>query len=161
MLVCPAFQSDVERLLLALNSRPAEEKPAEPPFHFDGKHILIAEDNEINMEIAVGLLEPTGAQISTAYNGREAVEKFKASSEGFFDLILMDVQMPEVDGCSAAREIRALPRTDAKMVRIFAMTANALEEDKKRCYDSGMDAHIGKPFSLEDIIQEYVKKGKE
>lgn len=161
MLVCPAFQSDVERLLLSLNSRPAEEKPAEPQFHFDGKHILIAEDNEINMEIAVGLLEPTGAQISTAYNGREAVEKFKASSEGFFDLILMDVQMPEVDGCSAAREIRALPRTDAKMVRIFAMTANALEEDKKRCYDSGMDAHIGKPFSLEDIIQEYVKKGKE
>lgn len=160
-LVCPAFQSDVERLLRELNSETIEEQSAEQPFSFDGKQILIAEDNEINMEIAVGLLETTGAQISTAYNGREAVEKFQASPEGFFDLILMDVQMPEVDGCSAAREIRALPRTDGKTVRIFAMTANALEEDRKRCFDSGMDAHIGKPFSLDDIIREYAKTEKE
>lgn len=161
ILVCPAFQSDVERLLRELNSELVEEQPAELPFSFDGKHILIAEDNEINMEIAVGLLESTGAKISTAYNGRVAVEKFQASPEGFFDLILMDVQMPEVDGCSAARKIRALLRTDAKTVRIFAMTANALEEDRKRCFDSGMDAHIGKPFSLDDIIQEYAKTEKE
>lgn len=160
-LVCPAFQSDIERLLRELNSEAIEEQPAEQTFGFDGKHILIAEDNEINMEIAVGLLETTGAQVSTAYNGREAVEKFQASPEGFFDLIMMDVQMPEVDGCSAAREIRALPRTDAKTVRIFAMTANALEEDRKRCFDSGMDAHIGKPFSLDDIIREYAKTEKE
>ena len=161
ILVCPAFYSDVERLLRDFNFEAVEAQPSEQTFSFNGKHILIAEDNEINMEIAVGLLEMTGAQISTAYNGREAVEKFQASPEGFFDLILMDVQMPEVDGCSAAREIRALPRIDAKTVRIFAMTANALEEDRQRCFDSGMDAHIGKPFSLDDIIHEYAKTEKE
>ena len=74
-------------------------------------------------------------------------------------LILMDVQMPEMDGCDATKKIRTLSRADAKTVRIIAMTANVLEEDRKRCLNSGMDAHIGKPFSLEDIAREYNQIG--
>ena len=82
---------------------------------------------------------------------------FEASEEGFYQLILMDMQMPEMDGCHATQVIRALPRRDAKTVRIFAMTANAMLEDKQKCLESGMDAHIGKPFNVEDIIREYTR----
>ncbi|RHP36498.1 hybrid sensor histidine kinase/response regulator [Lachnotalea sp. AF33-28] len=156
-LICPPFRTDVIELLQELESDAAAKKAEDQAFSFDGIQILIAEDNEINMEIAVGLLEITGAQTHTAYNGREAVERFQASPEGFFDLILMDIQMPELDGFGATEAIRALPREDAKTIRIFAMTANALAEDKKKCLESGMDAHIGKPFSIGDIIREYIR----
>ena len=157
MLVCPAFQSDVRRLLQELKSEAAVQKAAERPATFDGMQILVAEDNEINMEIAMGLLESYGAHISTAYNGLEAVKLFESSPVGFFDLILMDMQMPEMDGCSATRKIRSLPREDAKIVRIIAMTANVLEEDKKRCLESGMNAHISKPFMVEDVYKRYLE----
>ena len=154
-LICPPFRTDLVSLLQELKSEGVVKKPVGKRFGLAGVHILIAEDNEINMEIAVGLLEDAGAKIFTAYNGREAVEQFQASEEDFFDLILMDMQMPEMDGCHAAQVIRALPRKDAKTVRIFAMTANALLEDKKKCLESGMDAHIGKPFKVDEIIREY------
>ena len=159
MLVCPAFQSDVERLLHELESGAIAEKTGEQLASFDGMNILVAEDNEINLEIAAGLLENAGAHICTACNGKEAIKQFDSSQVGFFDLILMDVQMPEMDGCDATKKIRTLSRADAKTVRIIAMTANVLEEDRKRCLNSGMDAHIGKPFSLEDIAREYNQIG--
>ena len=159
MLVCPAFQSDVERLLHELESGAIAEKTGEQLASFDGMNILVAEDNEINLEIAAGLLENAGAHICTACNGKEAIKQFDSSQVGFFDLILMDVQMPEMDGCDATKKIRTLSRADAKTVRIIAMTANVLEEDRKRCLNSGMDAHIGKPFSLEDIAREYNRIG--
>lgn len=155
ILVCPPFHTDIDRLLREIDAGYAGEPLAAVSIGLAGKQILIAEDNNINMEVAAGLLEGAGARIHTAYNGREAVERFKASPEGFFDLILMDMQMPELDGYGATQAIRALPREDARTVRIFAMTANALEEDKKRCLESGMDAHIGKPFAIEDIIQAF------
>ena len=136
------------------------EQEAEQSFRFDGVRVLIVEDNEINLEIAVGLMEMTGAEIYTARNGREAVEQFQASKEGFFGLVLMDMQMPEMDGCTATRAIRALPRADAMTVRICAMTANALDEDRKKCLESGMDAHIGKPFTIEDIVRAYQQAEK-
>lgn len=160
-LLCPAFRTDIQTLLNELDAAPeAAEKSADLSFSFDGKKVLIVEDNSINMEVAAGLLESVGADIHTAFNGLEAVEQFRNSAEGFFDLILMDMQMPEMDGCSACRTIRALPRKDAETVLIFAMTANAIDEDKKRCLESGMDAHIGKPFTLEDIAREYIETMK-
>lgn len=157
MLLCPAFPGDLKRLLEQLASgaagMPSPEPPPEPALQ--GKRILIAEDNEINMEIAAGLLENAGAQVHSACNGREAVERFAASPAGFYDLVLMDMQMPEMDGCAAALAIRGLGRADAATVRIFAMTANAMKEDIQRCLASGMDAYIGKPFTLADIIRSY------
>lgn len=163
VLMRPAFHEDVKLMLEQLEFGTVEESPPEPPPALQGKHILIAEDNEINMEVAAGLLESAGAQIQGACNGREAIERFASSPEGYFDLILMDMQMPEMDGCSAARAIRELKRDDAKSVLIFAMTANALEEDMEKCLESGMDAHIGKPFVLEDIVRQYIQaqNGKE
>ena len=160
MLVCPAFQSDVERLLHELESETIAEKTGEQLVSFGGMNILVAEDNEINLEIATGLLENAGAHICIARNGKEAIKQFDYSPVGFFDLILMDMQMPEMDGCDATKKIRTLSRADAKTVRIIAMTANVLEEDRKRCLDSGMDAHIGKPFSLGDIVRRYNQIGE-
>ena len=157
VLMRPAFHEDVKLLLDQLEFGTDKEGLPEPESVLKGKHVLVAEDNEINMEIAAGLLEHAGAQVHSAYNGREAVAQFSASTEGFYDLILMDMQMPEMDGCSAAHAIRELPREDAKYVLIFAMTANALEDDMKKCLESGMDAHISKPFALEDILREYMR----
>ncbi|WP_455616777.1 ATP-binding protein [Eisenbergiella sp.] len=122
---------------------------------FAGLNILVVEDNAINMEVALGLLEDTGARLDSAYNGREAVERFEKSPEGYYDLLLMDMQMPVMDGLGATKTIRSLARSDAKTVLIFAMTANAMSEDARKCLESGMNAHIGKPFMVEDIYKRY------
>ena len=121
----------------------------------DNVQILAAEDNEINLYIAVSLLTEAGAAVTTAQNGREAVERFSEAPEGFFDLILMDIQMPVMDGYSATRAIRALPRADAQDIIIIAMTANSFREDVQKCLDSGMNAHIAKPFVMNDITKAY------
>ena len=109
------------------------------------------------MEIAEELLKIADARVQGAANGQEAVEAFTRSPEGFFDLILMDMQMPVMDGAAATRAIRALNRSDADAVPIVAMTANAFQEDIRKCLDSGMDAHISKPFMLEDILQRFAE----
>ncbi|MFR2406676.1 MAG: response regulator, partial [Eubacterium callanderi] len=121
------------------------------------KNVLIVEDNPLNMEIAEELLKIADARVQGAANGQEAVEAFTRSPEGFFDLILMDMQMPVMDGVTATRAIRALNRSDADAVPIVAMTANAFQEDIRKCLDSGMDAHISKPFMLEDILQRFAE----
>ena len=118
-----------------------------------GVKILLVEDNELNMEIARCLLEDEGAVVTEAYNGKEAVDVFAASEVGFFDVILMDIMMPEMDGLEATREIRKLKRVDAKKVPIFAMTANAFAEDAKRSLDAGMNEHLAKPLEVETVVE--------
>ena len=128
----------------------------EPSTVLAGAQILVVEDNEINLDIAAALLEDAGAIVTTAQNGREAVERFSEMPEGFFQLILMDVQMPVMDGYSATQEIRRLPRSDAKSTIIIAMTANSFREDIQKCLDSGMNAHIAKPFVMNDIFTAFM-----
>ena len=114
-----------------------------------GMHFLAAEDNEINAEILAEILEMEGAVCKIVENGRLAVELFKNSAKGEFDAILMDVQMPVMNGYEAARAIRALEREDAGSIPIIAMTANAFAEDEKDALDAGMDVHVPKPIDME------------
>lgn len=116
-------------------------------------HILLVEDNEINMEIARCLLEEKGAVITEAHNGKEAVQIFGASKEKEFDVILMDIMMPEMNGLEATRQIRALEREDAKSIPIFAMTANAFTEDIKKCREVGMNEHFAKPLNMKEMVE--------
>ena len=118
-----------------------------------GLHILLAEDNELNMEIAEFMLQNEGAKVTKAWNGQEAVEMFSKSEPGEFDVILMDIMMPVMNGYEAARRIRSLDREDAKEVPILAMTANAFTEDRIRAKEAGMDEHIAKPVDVELLIK--------
>lgn len=111
-----------------------------------GMHILLAEDNEMNMEIARFVLENQGAEVTGVWNGRQAVQTFMASQPGQFDLILMDVMMPVMNGLEATRHIRAMSRPDARTVPIFAMTANAFADDAERSREAGMNEHLTKPL---------------
>ena len=117
-----------------------------------GMHFLLAEDNEINMEIAEFYLTDLGATVSKVWNGKEALETFEASEPGSYDVILMDVMMPEMDGHEATQRIRALKRPDTQTVRIVAMTAQTSEDSIHKCLDAGMDGHIAKPISEEKIL---------
>ena len=118
-----------------------------------GMHILLAEDNELNMEIAEFMLQNEGAVVTKAWNGQEAVELFKKSRSGEFDVILMDIMMPVMNGYEATKMIRALDREDAKEVPIIAMTANAFTEDRIRAKEAGMDEHVAKPVDVELLIK--------
>lgn len=111
------------------------------------------EDNDLNREIAVTLFSSFGAEVETAVNGKEAVEAFETSEPGFFDLILMDVQMPVMDGYEATRIIRSLDREDGREIPILAMTANAFSEDKAKSMACGMDGHISKPIDLKEVVE--------
>lgn len=112
----------------------------------------LVEDNELNREIAQFILEHTGITAVNAENGKEAVEIFKASEQGEFDFILMDVMMPVMDGLEATRIIRKMERPDAVQIPIFAMTANAFSDDRKRCKEAGMTEHLAKPLNSEKMI---------
>ena len=125
-----------------------------------GLHILLAEDNELNMEIAEFVLQNKGADVTKAWNGQEAVELFRNSAPGEFDVILMDIMMPVMNGYEAAKMIRSLDREDAKKIPIIAMTANAFTEDRIRAKEAGMDEHVAKPVDAElltKIIHKLVK----
>ena len=125
-----------------------------------GLHVLLAEDNELNMEIAEFVLQNEGAVVTKAWNGQKAVDIFRKSSPGEFDVILMDIMMPVMNGYEAAKMIRSLDREDAKVIPIIAMTANAFTEDKMRAKEAGMDEHIAKPVDgklLVKVINELVK----
>jgi len=117
-----------------------------------GKHILLAEDVEINREIVMTLLEPTHLNIDTAENGRIAVEKFKENPDRY-DLILMDVQMPEMDGYEATRQIRAMGTPKSATIPIVAATANVFKEDIAKCLDAGMNEHVGKPLDINEVLK--------
>ena len=126
-----------------------------------GLHVLLAEDNELNMEIAEFVLQNEGTVVTKAWNGQEAVDIFRKSSPGEFDVILMDIMMPVMNGYEAAKMIRSLDREDAKVIPIIAMTANAFTEDKMRAKEAGMDEHIAKPVDgklLVKVINELVKR---
>ena len=118
-----------------------------------GLHILLTEDNELNMEIAEFMLQNEGADVEKAWNGQEAVELFKKSEPGEFDVILMDIMMPVMNGYEAAKMIRSLEREDAKKVPIIAMTANAFTEDRIRAKEAEMDEHVAKPVDVELLIK--------
>ena len=133
------------------NARPEEKED----FNADisGVRILLVEDNKLNAEIAEFILTENGAEVETVKNGLEAVQHFEDSEPGTYDVILMDVMMPVMDGLTAARTIRALDRQDAKTIPIIAMTANAFREDAERCMEAGMNAHLAKPLDDEKIKQ--------
>ena len=119
---------------------------------FKGKCILLAEDVEINREIVIALLEPTGKEIDCAVNGKEAVRMFSEAPDKY-DLIIMDVQMPEMDGYEATRRIRAMDLAKSKTIPIIAMTANVFREDVEKCFESGMNDHIGKPINIDEVME--------
>lgn len=133
------------------------EKPEEIPAEMDGEvniaglHLLLAEDNELNAEIARTLLEDEGAITTIVNDGQQAVDIFSRNKPGTFDAILMDIMMPEMDGLSATKAIRALNREDAGTIPIIAMTANAFDEDEKKCMEAGMNAHLAKPLDIQKM----------
>ena len=133
------------------------EKPEEIPAEMDGEvniaglHLLLAEDNELNAEIARTLLEDEGAITTIVNDGQQAVDIFSRNKPGTFDAILMDIMMPEMDGLSATKAIRALDREDAGTIPIIAMTANAFDEDEKKCMEAGMNAHLAKPLDIQKM----------
>ena len=135
----------------ALSEDDAEEKMQDS---FKGRHILLAEDNEINAMIAVEILQEMGAEVDVAENGEVAVERFSAQPAGHYDFILMDVQMPVMDGRTATRHIRALNREDAKTIPIFGLSADAFVEDERLSKDSGLNSHISKPVDFRRLQKE-------
>ena len=130
-----------------------EQKDVSDGKSIKGLHILLAEDNELNMEIAEFLLQNEGAEVTKAWNGQEIVELFRKSEAGEFDVILMDIMMPIINGYEAAKRIRSLDREDAKKIPIIAMTANAFTEDRIRAKEAGMDEHVAKPVDVELLIK--------
>ena len=118
-----------------------------------GRDVLLVEDNALNREIAIEILKEAGFLVDTAGDGVEAVEKMEQSVPGQYDLILMDIQMPRMDGYEATRQIRALPDAAKAGIPIFAMTANAFEEDRQNALKAGMDGHIAKPLDIPHLLQ--------
>ena len=157
----PMFMSDLrETLMSALGQKPADavqgllpEKNAD----FKGKHILLVEDNELNREIAQEILREYGFLVDSAENGAVAVEKVSTAAPGSYDLLLMDVQMPIMDGYTATRKIRALDDPARAKLPILAMTANAFDEDRRNALESGMNGFLSKPIVIGDLVQELRK----
>ena len=127
----------------------------EPPHDatIEGLHFLLAEDNDLNAEIALALLTDQGAKVTVAKDGREALDTFCTEPAGTFDAVLMDVMMPVMDGLAVTRAIRALDRPDAKTIPIIAVTANAFAEDTEKCMEAGMNAHLAKPLDIQKLKQ--------
>ena len=151
----PLFASSVVKAFEhVFRGRAAELDPAcEPEYDFAGRRFLLAEDNEINAEIARSILEMKNAAVDLAENGVEAIEAFTTAPVGHYDAILMDVRMPVMDGLEAARAIRAMKKADGKTVPIIAMTANAFQEDVNASLESGMNAHLAKPIDPQALYE--------
>ena len=152
----PLFMSDIrDTLMTAIGQSQAEVEDSilpEAGSDFRGRCILLVEDNELNSEIAVEILKEYGFLVDTAENGAEAVEKVKNSTPGKYDLVLMDVQMPVMNGYEATRQIRALDDPALSGITILAMTANAFDEDRKKALEYGMDGFLSKPIVIEELI---------
>ena len=158
----PLFMSDLKSALLTANRlvEREEEVPSWTMADFGGKRILLVEDNELNREIAEEILSEAGFVVETAPDGTDAVEMVRNAEEYYYQGILMDVQMPVMDGYEATKAIRLLPREDVKDLPIIAMTANAMDEDKEMALKSGMNAHIAKPIDMEifmAVLRKYMQ----
>lgn len=155
----PLFLSELREALL--QSAP-EEKPGETAAteaeeasdgSFAGKRILLAEDNRLNQEIAATILEEQGFSVELAADGTEAVSRMEAADAGYYDMILMDIQMPRMDGYEATRRIRAMEDGGKASIPIYAMTANAFEEDRQKAFDAGLNGHIAKPIDIAKLME--------
>ena len=152
----PLFMSDLKSALIAANclgNKEDEEVAAWSLVDFKGKRVLLVEDIELNREIAEVILEEAGFEVECAPDGTDAVAMVRDSKEHYYDVILMDVQMPIMNGYEATRTIRNLPRKDVRTLPIIAMTANAMEEDKEAALKNGMNAHLSKPIDVDIFIQ--------
>ena len=153
----PMFMSDLrETLMTALGQKKEQNDDGILPqagYNFKDKHILLVEDNELNREIAVEILTEYGFIVDTAENGAEALEKVSTSKSDTYDLVLMDVQMPIMNGYEATKRIRELKDPVIANISILAMTANAFDEDRKKALESGMDGFLSKPIVIEELVQ--------
>ena len=150
----PIFLSELRGILgLPFGVHNEESDAGQESFSFDGKKILLVEDNELNQEIAVEILQEAGFVMEVADDGAVAVEKMKAARPGMYDLILMDIQMPVMNGYEAARQIRALEDPEIAGIPIIAMTANAFDEDKQQALDAGMNGHVAKPIDIPILMK--------
>ena len=145
-------QLDDVRDVLSQPYRVKKEETPAAPYRFEGKKVLLVEDNLLKQEIAQAVLQDAGFTVDTADDGDVAVERLQDSKQGEFDLVLMDIQMPKMDGYAATRQIRTLP-SDVANVPIVAMTANAFEEDKQKTIRAGMNAHIAKPIEAGRLME--------
>ena len=156
----PLFMSDLRNVLIEA-SRIAKghvsPKVEEPKVSFDGKRVLVVEDNDLNREIACEILTRAGFVVEVAADGSEAVGMVQQRCEYYYDLVLMDIQMPIMNGYEATKAIRSLPRQDVLDLPILAMTANAFEEDKERALQNGMNGHIAKPIYI-DILYKTLQR---
>ena len=157
----PMFMSDIrEALMNAIGQKQAETEDIILPaagLDFRGKSLLLVEDNELNREIAVEILNKYGFLVDTAENGAEAVEKIKNSEPGGYNLVLMDVQMPVMNGYEATKQIRALNDPELAKITIIAMTANAFDEDRKKALECGMDGFLSKPIVIDEVIETFTE----
>ena len=150
----PLFLSELRRVLSEPFRAEPASKPAQPTAaDLKGKKLLLVEDNELNREIALEILKEAGFVVDTAEDGAVAVQKIKQAAPGQYDLILMDIQMPNLDGYEATRQIRALPDAEKANIPIFAMTANAFEEDRQNALEAGMNGHIAKPLDVPHLLR--------
>ena len=150
----PLFLSELRRVLAEPYGAEPACKPAQPDAAaLKGKKLLLVEDNALNRELALEILKETGFAVDTAEDGEIAVQKMKQAAPGQYDLILMDIQMPKMDGYEATRQIRALPDAAKADIPIFAMTANAFEEDRQSALKAGMNGHIAKPLDIPHLLQ--------
>ena len=150
----PLFLSELRRVLAEPFRAEPASKPAQPTAaNLKGKKLLLVEDNELNREIALEILKEAGFVVDTAEDGAVAVQKIEQAAPGQYDLILMDIQMPNLDGYEATRQIRALPDAEKASIPIFAMTANAFEEDRQNALAAGMNGHIAKPLDVPHLLR--------
>ncbi len=150
----PLFPSDLRRILLKVSGMDKTEEKDEEKIDFSGKRILLVEDNMMNREIATEYLQDFGFLVESAENGKQACEILEKSEPGYFDVVLMDVQMPIMDGYEATKTIRKFKNKKIANIPILAMTANAFEEDKKAAKEAGMNGHLAKPIDVPKLIEE-------
>ncbi len=154
----PLFMSELRNvmarpLMISLDKQTEEKSEAEAKPDFSGKRVLLAEDNELNQMLAENMLTEVGLAVEIANDGTEAVEKMKSAPAGYYDIILMDIQMPQMDGYEATRQIRALEDNEKAGIPIVAVTANAFEEDRQIAMEAGMNGHLAKPYDVPDIMK--------